>query len=285
MNALRQESVRVQTAPPLPLSCFLITKNEADRIRRTLTAVKDWVTDLVVVDCGSTDHTCDIARELGARVIHHDWEGFGAQKSFAESQCTQDWVLNIDADEVVSPALADEIRALFAAGAPQLPAYALRILDVYPGAEQPRLWADDYVQPRLYDRRSVRFDPSPVHDSLRLEGVRPGRLRGPVLHFSVRSMDDHFHKSLERARYSAAHSRLKSPMALRLRLVTEFPMAFLRYYVWRRHFTGGLTGFQVAVSAAFGRFARIALMLERNRSAAEPDLAQSASALRERRRG
>lgn len=249
------------TADRAPLSCFLITKNEADRIGRTLEAVKDWAAEMVVVDCGSTDATCEIARRLGARVIHQDWLGFGAQKRFAEDQCRNAWVLNIDADEVVSPALAEEIAALLR-GSPSASAYALRILDIYPGADKPRLWADDYRQPRLYDRRVVHFSTSAVHDSLELAGVRAPVLKGAVFHYSVRSIEDHMRKSLERARYNADHSKRKASLALRLRLVSEFPIAFVRYYFWRRHFTGGLMGFQIAMSAAYGRFARIAFMLE-----------------------
>ena len=247
-----------------PLSCFLITKNEADRIARTLAAVKDWVDEIVVVDCGSTDATCDIARALGARVIHQDWLGFGPQKRFAEDQCRNHWVMNIDADEVVSPALAEEICELVR-GSPAFSAYALRILDVYPGADRPRPWADDYRQPRLYDRRVVHFSSSPVHDSVELRGAHAPVLKGPVYHYSVRSIEDHMRKSLERARYNADHSKRKPSLALRLRLITEFPMAFVRYYIWRRHFTGGAMGFQIAMSAAYGRFARIAFMLEKAR--------------------
>ena len=251
-----------ETAGRAALSCFVITKNEADRIRATLEAVKDWVDEIVVVDCGSSDATCAIAEELGARVIHQDWLGFGPQKRFAEDQCRNDWVLNIDADEVVSAALAQEIRTLLER-APPSSAYSLRILDVYPGADRPRPWADDYRQPRLYDRRVVHFSTSAVHDSLELAGARAPCLKGAVLHFSVRSIEDHFRKSLERAHYNAEHSKPKPRAALRLRLVTEFPMAFIRYYFWRRHFTGGLMGFQIAMSAAFSRFVRIALMLEK----------------------
>src|SRR6185295_808776 len=181
---------------------------------------------------------------------------------FAEDQCRNHWVLNIDADEVVSPALADEISALLK-GSPTSSAYALRILDVYPGSDRPRPWADDYRQPRLYDRRVVHFSTSAVHDSLELAGQRAPVLNGGVYHYSVRSIEDHMRKSLERARYNAEHSKRKASFALRLRLLTEFPMAFARYYIWRRHFTGGMMGFQIAMSAAYGRFARIAFMLEK----------------------
>ena len=94
---------------PLPLSVFIIARNEAARIVPTIRAIRDLTDDLVVVDSGSTDGTRDLAAELGARVIEHAWPGYGPQKRFAEEQCRHRWILNIDADEVVTPALSVEI--------------------------------------------------------------------------------------------------------------------------------------------------------------------------------
>ncbi|MEQ1865799.1 MAG: glycosyltransferase family 2 protein [Micropepsaceae bacterium] len=246
----------------LKLSCFIIAKNEADRIVRTIRAVKGWVDEIVVVDSGSTDGTQALAEGEGARVIFNAWPGFGQQKRFGEAQCRNDWVINLDADEVVSEKLAAEIQTLFARGEPALAVYALPINDVYPGQSKPRLWANDYVQPRLYDRRRVQFKDSTLHDSLETAGMTVGRLSGDVHHFSSRSLDDQLSKMVERARYNADHSKRKSAGILRFRLVFEFPVSFLRYYVMRRHFAGGLLGFQTSMIGAFSRYARIARMLE-----------------------
>ena len=264
----------------LKLSCFIIAKNEADRIVRTIRAVKDWVDEIVVVDSGSTDGTQALAEGEGARVIFNTWPGFGQQKRFGEAQCRNDWVINLDADEVVSAKLAAEVQALFSGGEPALAVYALPINDVYPGRSKPRLWANDYVQPRLYDRRRVRFKDSTLHDSLETAGMTVGKLSGDVHHFSSRSLDDQLSKMVERARYNADHSKRKSAGILRFRLLFEFPASFLRYYVMRRHFTGGLLGFQTSMIGAFSRYARIARMLE---AAERPERAAArAEALNER---
>src|SRR3712207_4928412 len=98
----------------LPLSVFIIARNEADRIGATIRAVRDLTDDLVVIDSGSTDGTQAVAEELGARVIFNAWPGYGPQKRFGEEQCRHDWILNLDADEELSPALREEIRSLFA---------------------------------------------------------------------------------------------------------------------------------------------------------------------------
>ena len=247
---------------PPRLSCFIIAKNEADRIGRTIAAVKGLVDEVVVVDSGSTDGTQNLAEAAGARAIFNPWPGFGQQKRFAETQCRNDWLLNVDADEVVSPELAREIGSLFEQGEPAFAAYAFPINDVYPGQTRPRAWANDYVQPRLYDRRRVRFKDSTIHDSLETTGMRVGRLKGDVHHFSARSFDDQLQKAVERARYNADNTKLKSVGYLRLRLLFEFPATFFKYYVMRRHFTGGLMGFQSSMIGAYSRFARIARMLE-----------------------
>jgi glycosyltransferase involved in cell wall biosynthesis len=271
-----------RTAGPvaLKLSCFIIAKNEADRIGRTIAAVRGWVDEVVVVDSGSTDGTQKIAEGAGARVVFNEWPGFGQQKRFAETQCRNNWLLNLDADEVVSPELALEIQFLFEGGEPRLAVYSFPINDVYPGQSKPRPWAHDYVQPRLYDRRRVRFKDSTIHDSVETAGMRIGHLKGDVHHFSARSFDDQLQKALERARYNADNTKLKSLTLLRLRLVFEFPVTFLKYYVMRRHFTGGLAGFQSSMIGAYARFVRIARMLEAAQNTAAP-LAR-AEALNER---
>jgi glycosyltransferase involved in cell wall biosynthesis len=82
----------------VPLSIFIITKNEVDRLGPTLESVKGLSSDIVVVDSGSTDGTQELAERLGARVIFNPWPGYGLQKQFGEDQCRHDWLLNIDAD-------------------------------------------------------------------------------------------------------------------------------------------------------------------------------------------
>ena len=116
-----------------PLSIFIIAQNEADRIGRTIEAARGLSDDIVLVDSGSTDGTQALAEALGARVIFNAWPGYGQQKRFAEEQCRHDWLLNLDADEVVPPDLAAEISALFAAGTPPKDAYKVRIAEIFPG--------------------------------------------------------------------------------------------------------------------------------------------------------
>ncbi len=241
----------------LPISCFIIAKNEADRIGRTIRAVRDWVDEVVVVDSGSTDRTQQVAAAEGARVVFNAWPGFGQQKRFGESLCRNDWVMNVDADEVVTPGMREEVSRLFAAGPPPRAGYYVPIYLVYPGHTRPRPWVCDHRYIRLYDKRRMRFRDSSIHDSVDPQGHQLGRLRNGIHHFSVRSIDDFLRKCHERSSYNAAHSKKMSRFTLALRLVLEFPGNFLKFYFLRGHFTGGLMGVQYAMILAFYRFMRI----------------------------
>ena len=149
------------TQPPLPLSVFIIARNEADRIVPTIRAVRDLTDDLVVVNSGSTDETRGLAAGHGARVIENAWPGYGPQKRFAEDQCRHRWLLNLDADEVVPPDLAQEIRGLFAAGEPALDGYEIRIAEIFPGEAAPHRLAYSLAPVRLYRRDKGRYVDSP----------------------------------------------------------------------------------------------------------------------------
>jgi glycosyltransferase involved in cell wall biosynthesis len=244
----------------LPISCFIIALNEADRIGATIRSVRHWVDEVIVVDSGSTDGTIALAEAEGARVIHNAWPGFGQQKRFAEDQCRNSWLLNLDADEVVTPELAAEIEALFRAGEPTPAAYGMQVSIVYPGWHRPRIWGRDHYCLRLYDRRRVRFRDSTLHDSVVPGGEPVGHLRGVVHHHTMRSIAEFERKSDARATYQAQHMARKSPWGLRLRLLTELPASFLKYYVVRGHITGGWMGVRVAFIIAWYRWARIVRM-------------------------
>jgi glycosyltransferase involved in cell wall biosynthesis len=248
---------------PAPLSAFIITKDEEARLPATLTALRGWVDEIVVVDSGSTDRTVEIARTMGATVIHRDWTGYGPQKRFAEDQCRNDWLLNVDADEVVTPELAAEIQALFAASSlPQPGAFNIRILNVYPGDLRPRPLANDYNVVRLYHRSAGRYSDHPLHDRVNLATAKPEQLASPIHHYPYLSFEQALQKHNRFSSFSASQSKRRGGAALRLRLFTEFPVSFVKFYFFRRHILGGWKGFYFALANAFMRTTRIAKMLE-----------------------
>jgi glycosyltransferase involved in cell wall biosynthesis len=248
----------------LPLSIFIIALNEADRIGNTIAAVQALSDDIVLVDSGSTDGTQAIAERLGARVIFNPWPGYGQQKRFAEEHCRHDWLLNLDADEVVPADLAAEIAALFAKGAPAADAYKLRIAEIFPGERAPHRFAYALAPVRLYNKAKGRYSPSPVHDRVDLSpDARVARLRGTVHHFSVRSLGEQMEKLNSYSDAQADDLDARGATVSVFRLIVEFPANFIKAYIGRRHALRGVYGFMTAMNYAFYRYLRVAKHWER----------------------
>lgn len=251
----------------LPVSVFIIARDEADRIGRTIKAVVDLVDEVIVVDSGSRDGTPAVAREAGAQVFSNEWAGYGPQKRFAEERCANDWLLNLDADEEVSPALRDELAALFAAGTPPCDAYAVPIVELLPFEEMPRPGAYRLAPVRLYHRSRGRYAPSPVHDRVELAtDARVGRLDAIVVHRSLRSLADSVRKINAYSDLQAADLASSGRRVPAWRIITEFPAAFIKAYIGRRYFRRGIYGWMLALNYAFARHLRLAKLFERRRA-------------------
>lgn len=253
--------------PPLPLSIFIIARDEADRIGTTIRAARDLTDDLVVVDSGSADDTVSVAEALGARVLHRDWEGYGPQKRFAEEQCRHDWMLNLDADEVMPANLSSEIRALFAPeGGPGKDGYRIGIRETFPGEAAPHRLAYTLSPVRLYRRSRGRYNPSPVHDRVDMaEGSEIGALSGILHHFSVRSLGDQIEKLHRYSDQQADDLAARGIVIPTWRVIFEFQAAFWKAYIGRRHFVRGTYGFLTAMNYAIARHMRVAKHYERSR--------------------
>ncbi len=249
----------------IPLSCCIITKNEALRIADCIRAVKGLVDEVIVVDSGSTDATVSIAEDEGARVIFHEWPGYGPQKRYSEECARNDWVLNLDADEMMTPELYVEIQSLMRDG-PQLNAYRFKIRNVYPGKSKPRLWADYHNYVRLYNRRVVRFRESLVHDTVDTKDQLVGQLKGSVTHFSAQSYE-HIRSKLDSYTNLQAKVLKKPAWSIWLRLPFEYPFVFLRYFLFRCHFTGGWDGLYSSHLAAEARVNRLLKILAAQKTA------------------
>ncbi len=254
----------MSNGPRIPVSVFIIAKDEAHRIGLTIESVRDLVEEVVVVEWGSADQTAEVARSLGARVFHHPWEGYGRQKRFAEDQCRSRWLMNLDADEALSPELQEELVQLFSTGAPGHDAYRLVIRAVCNHEQRPTRGAYANSPIRLYDRERGRFSESPVHDSVIMQaGTRVGKLRGDVYHRGIISFTQLISKINHYTTMQANdYVRRKNARVPWWKLLTVFPGAFLKSYFLRRHFVWGRYGFSISVSYAFARLLRLTKILE-----------------------
>jgi len=241
----------------LPISAYIIAFNEADRITVPINSVKDWVDEIVVVDSGSSDDTLNVAESLGARVMSNPWPGYGHQKRFAEEQCRNHWLLNIDADEEITPELRDEIMSYFAAGEPKVAGFTFRIRDLLPGEKRLAPMAHTDFRLRLYDFRKGRIEPGKVYDPVELREGTNVLLDAPMLHRSFRSFA-HMRQKIASFSDAQAAQLLERGMSMPyLRLITEYPMAFFKSYVLRAYALRGVRGLILSALYAHGRFIRI----------------------------
>lgn len=175
------------------LSVAIITKNEEANIRRTLESVK-WADEIVVVDSGSTDRTCDIAREFGAKVFVEEWKGFAKQKNSAIDKCTSDWILSLDADEEVGPGLREMWLVM---RGPSLDSFEKFRGGIEVGRQNHFLgkwikrggfYPDTKV--RLFRRGDAEFEDRLVHEDVLL---KRGSRFDPSLHYDVGAAIDLIH--------------------------------------------------------------------------------------------
>ena len=254
------DSDRSQAVPPL--SCYIRTLNEERNIEAVVRAARRVAAEVVVVDSGSTDRTAALAEAAGARVVVNPWPGNGFQKQFGEAACTNDWVLDLDADEVVSPELAAEIGALFAQGEPPLGVYEIDLTCVPPVGE-PWYDFDHAFRRKLYDRRRFSMPGHKVWDQLELPaGTRVGRLRATLMHYAFRDIAHVVAKLNGYSTMGARDGKRKTKGKLLFRIWCALPFYFFKHYVLRGLCRAGTYGFIIAASAAYGRWLRDAKMYE-----------------------
>ncbi|GGD54720.1 glycosyltransferase family 2 protein [Caballeronia grimmiae] len=246
------------------LGIAIITYNAAARLAQCLDSVS-FADDIVVIDGGSTDATVDIAKAHGARVlIRREWPGFGPQKNRALDALSTDWVLSIDADEVVTPELAASIRA--AMDNPRADVYAVDRLSSFCGQWiRHSGWYPDWI-PRLFKRGCARFSDDLVHERLVVQSGTPvARLEGKLLHYSYEDFETVLRKL---DAYSTAGALQRHAAGKRGSLgiaITRGLWAFVRTYVLRRGFLDGRAGFMIAVFNAqtvYYRFVKLARLNE-----------------------
>lgn len=256
------------------LSAYIVTLNEQERLGRTLEALCQVADEIIIVDSGSTDKTEEIAQKYGARFMFHPWKNISAQKHFAQEQCQNEWVLSLDADEVLSPALMEEIKKI--KENPEADAYRMRIGDMFPGFKKPRKWTRKYNLVRLYNRHKATMPDDLTHDRVvRFDGCRVEQLKNEIYHYSYLSLSQTWYK------YNMYTDELvKTALATgknysKIRLITEFPYQFFRYYFVRRYIFNGTWGLVMAMTLAYFRFLKISKFFEYKMLSAEKSLPPS----------
>lgn len=245
----------------LPISLVIITLNEEAHIERCIRSVP-FADDVVVVDSFSMDRTVEIAQKCGARVFQEKWKGFGPQKAFATAQAKNDWVLSLDADEALSPELAEELCQKFAS------------LDREAGYLFPRKsyhlgrwithggWYPDY-QLRLFNKAQSQWNAADVHE--KVEVKRKLKVAHDLHHWVFDSLSD---QVVTNDRYSTLGAKQLMASGKKFsyfKFFTKPVSKFIETYIVKRGFMDGIPGFIIAVGASYSIFLKFAKMWEAER--------------------
>ena len=245
-------------APVLPLSVVIITFNEAANLPRCLASLAGLgAAEVLVLDSHSTDETREIAAAWGARVEVQPFLGYVGQKNRATELARHDYVLQLDADEELTPALRAEIRAVLATS--PLPAYALPRLTNYCGTwVRHGGWYPDW-QTRLYDRRLGTWQGELLHEHYaRHDGTPPARLRADLLHYSYPTLSSHWQQLDRFTTLGAEQLRRRGQTAGWAQLLLKPWWKFIHGYFLRGGFRDGFAGLSIAVLSSVGVFLKYA---------------------------
>ena len=232
----------------MKLSVAIITFNEERIISKTLAAIRGIADEVVIVDSHSTDRTVDIAKSFGAKVYIEDWKGFGPQKNSAIDKCSGEWVLFLDADEVVSSELAINIKDVICSNIAES-VFKIKLNCVCFNKEiKYGGWSKKY-HIRLWKNGTVRYDDEFVHESL-ITDDKIGIVRGIIYHYTYLTLNDYF-RSFNNYTTLAAKEYYKKNKKVKFVDLTLNPLFnFTKMYFIKFGFLDGIEGLLLALSSS-----------------------------------
>jgi (heptosyl)LPS beta-1,4-glucosyltransferase len=243
------------------LSVIIITKNEANNIRRALDSVK-FADEIIINDSGSTDGTVEIASEYGCRIIRSEFKGFGQAKQTALDAAKSDWVLSLDADEEVDQSLATAIAQ--ALKNTEFSGFYLNRKSHFLGRWMLHSgWYPDYL-PRLFRRGRGRFTSDSVHERIEIEGT-VGKLEGHLLHYTDPDVEHYLQKLSRYTTLSAETLHGRGRRFKAFDVVFKPPATFVKMYVLKSGFRDGIQGLLLALFSSFHVLCKYAKLWERQR--------------------
>jgi glycosyltransferase involved in cell wall biosynthesis len=247
----------------LKLSVILITYNAAAHLEKCLASVA-WADEIIVLDSGSQDATVEICRKYTKKVyFSEDWQGFGVQKNRVLAYAQSEWILSLDADEVIPENLQIEIQQ--AVQQTEFTAFRVSRLSRFMGRWIHHSgWRPDYVT-RLFRRDGAKFSDDLVHEKLEVQHGKVGTLHSPMLHYTYDSIEQLLEKTNRYSTDSAVMHEARGKRGSLRQAIGHGMWAFFRTYVLRRGFLDGREGFLLAVANAEVAFYRYVKLLYLNK--------------------
>lgn len=242
----------------LPISVFIITKNEEDYIEKMLQSVS-LLDEIILVDSGSTDDTLTIAKRYGAKIYSHPWQGYAKQKQYAMSLCSHEWVLNLDGDEAINSSLIDAFKMIME----QDKADSVRFWrnDIF--IDKPlSSWSKKPNNHRFYKRSKSFFDDSRLaHESATVDGIEIF-INETFDHFGYCSVEAITNKNNRYSSLKADEKLAQGKTFSNVKLITVFPLVFIKEYFIQRKVFSGRRGFILAIMDAYYAFIKEAKLYE-----------------------
>lgn len=244
----------------LPISVYIITKDNIRTLRKALLSVSGWVDEIVAVDSGSSDGTLEVLKEFTDRVYHRDWPGFRDQYQHSQDLTKNEWVIFIDADEEVSPELVEEIKNLFRDGEPKKDGYIAHRKTYFLGRWiKYGGWSRDY-EIRLYKKELGRWEGG-LHAKVHVKG-KVGELKHYYLHYTYSDISDQL-STMDLYSGIATKDMVEAKRRSNiLRLILNPLFRFVRDYFFRLGFLGGIPGLVIDVTNAYYVFLKYAKLWE-----------------------
>jgi glycosyltransferase involved in cell wall biosynthesis len=243
------------------LSVVIITYNEEQNIARCLDSVKAIANEIVVVDSFSSDKTAEICKSYGCRFLTRGFKGYASQKQYAIDQAENDWVLLLDADEVVSNELSIEIQSLLLNDIIPYSGYRIPRSLFYMGRILRYSGVGNEFLLRLFNRQNGSVRQVPVHESIEVRGP-VGTLKGKLIHYSYSSLSQHIHKTNTYTSLAAAGIKEKGKTFSKSIVFLKFPVNFFVFYFIRGGILDGYPGFMWSFMAAFSGSMKVAKTIE-----------------------
>ena len=246
------------------ISVVIITKNEAHIIANTLQSLQPVITDIVIVDSGSTDETIAICKQFNAVVIETDWAGYGINKNKGIAAAKNDWILSLDADEAIDEELKQSLLQLDLNNDEDV--FNIRFKNFFCN-KWIRFgeWGFD-THVRLFNRRKVQWNNVAVHENLIFPAaVKIVKLKGNILHYTVKNRQEYDAKTDHYARMNASKYAAAGKSAGFFKQYFSPLFAFIQHYIFRLGFLDGAAGFIIAKTTARYTFLKYRYLKEMNK--------------------
>ncbi len=243
----------------IPCSVYIVTLNCGMWLKDTLSSVADF-DEVIILDSGSTDNTYAIAESFpNTRISHQDWQGYAAQKSLALAQCDNEWVLNLDGDEVLSGALKLEIIQTISRNS--IDGLIIPFNDAFLGVPNHKL-IKKHSKVRFFRKNKGSYDLSnQAHESVIVAGALT-KAKHDIYHYGENTIQFTVEKSNQYSTLKATEKFLKGKKPHLIKLILVMPITFIKSYIFRRNFLNGWRGFVGSMINAFYAFSKEAKLFE-----------------------